>query len=220
LQTYLNDADDRAKWCYLADKTLQKEVPDKPVVKANARVSPFTQTWVPLQKKLPKALKKMFKSAKRFGLKFDALALSKDIKESLPTWFHIGGTEDMARHNNTKCAACLRENHGVRTVGDVLHITERNYARHSRRRNCACNSCKSDRLAGCDSPFKCQEEAVKILDCIHEKWDPQRTVTQTNKELTLDEKQANKEALAEKRAVLFDPSITLQGSRKEGFRIF
>ncbi|KAJ7018664.1 hypothetical protein C8F04DRAFT_894320, partial [Mycena alexandri] len=95
----------------------------------------------------------------------------------------------------------------------------RNYHRHYRRRNCACNTCRSDRGAGCDSPYKCHEEAVKILDCIDEKWDPRIAVNLPNPELTKEEVQLNAQALIDKDSVIFDPSITLQ-NLSDGFRIF
>ncbi|KAJ7469511.1 hypothetical protein FB451DRAFT_1176747 [Mycena latifolia] len=138
-----------------------------------------------------------------------------------------GGTFDRgddardARHlSGGGGAKCLRNIHGVRTVGHILDIIQRNYHRHSRRRNCACNSCRADRLLGCDYPYKCQEEAIKILDCIDEKWDPRCTTNQPNAELTAEERTANSQALEDKKEVIFDPRITLNQPSSNGFRIF
>ncbi|KAJ7756669.1 hypothetical protein B0H16DRAFT_1458120 [Mycena metata] len=156
---------------------------------------------------------------KTFGLTLDALALDKDVKEEIPVWFHPGGTKDLARHNNSKFANCLRDNHGAKTVGHILLIVQRNYLCHYRRRNCACNCCKADRAAGCESPYKCHEEGIKILDCINEKWDPRVTVNQPNRELTKEEKVTNFLAVAEKEMVTFDPSIKIQ-ALSDGFRIY
>ncbi|KAJ7252019.1 hypothetical protein C8J57DRAFT_1238360 [Mycena rebaudengoi] len=185
-----------------------------------ARVNPFIQTWGPLIDKLPKPLRKMYKTAKKFGVKLDALAISKDVKESLPMWFHAGATTDLKRRNNTALAKCLRKNHGVVTVGDTLELVERNYQGHSRRRNCACNSCKADRHKGCEIPYKCQEEAVKILDCLSEKWDPRMFVNQPNPELDQDDRARNSEAIQNKTEVQFDPRITLTDNLSDGFRVF
>ncbi|KAJ7128148.1 hypothetical protein C8R43DRAFT_835695, partial [Mycena crocata] len=185
----------------------------------STRVNPFVQTWAPLQKKLPKPLKKMWKIASRFHLRFDALALAKNIKEELPVWFHIGGKVDLARHNNTNCAKCLSTNHRVKTVGHISSIIQRNYARHNRRRNCACPSCKEDRRMGCDAPYKCQEEALKILDCLNDKWDPRQNTHQLNADLSKEELLVNSEAIINKDEVIFDPKITLC-SVEDGYRIF
>ncbi|KAJ7803830.1 hypothetical protein B0H13DRAFT_1583577, partial [Mycena leptocephala] len=123
------------------------------------------------------------------------------------------------RHNNSDCAHCLRDTHKIRLAGDVLELIQRDYRRHSRRRNCACIPCRADRLDGCAIPFKCLEEAIKILNCLHEKWDPRRPVNQPLSDLTEAEKEANLEAVKENDPVVFDPKIQL-GKRTDGFRIF
>ncbi|KAJ7045183.1 hypothetical protein C8F04DRAFT_941214, partial [Mycena alexandri] len=161
----------------------------------------------------------MVKTANKFRLKFDALALTKEVKGELPLWFHHGAKIDLGRHNNSVCATCLRNKHGVRSVEDILIVIERNYYRHSRRRNCACDSCKSDRLKGCEYPYKCQEEAIKILDCINEKWDPRLEVNQPNAELTNEELARNTTAIDEKEEVIFDPKITMNRV-EDGYRVF
>ncbi|KAJ7077991.1 hypothetical protein B0H15DRAFT_762500, partial [Mycena belliarum] len=191
-----------------------------PVVREKARVSPFLQSWAPLQRKLPRSLKRLYKTAAKFNLKFDALALSKDVKEELPIWFHNGASSDLRRHNNTRNADCLRENHGVIKVGDVTNLINRNYICHSRRRNCACTPCKDDRSQGCNAPYKCQEEAIKILDCLNEKWDPRKEIAPTNPDLLPDERDKNVQALAEKEVLTFDPKVIMNGPSVDGYRIF
>lgn len=114
LQDFLTkEGDKRAKWCSLVDGCLRKQVQQGVIVDEKVRISPFKQKWAPLQNKLPRALKQMLKTAKKFHLHFDALALAKDIKEELPAFFHIGGTKDSTRHNNSGCANCLRDLHEV-----------------------------------------------------------------------------------------------------------
>ncbi|KAJ7831992.1 hypothetical protein B0H13DRAFT_2430136 [Mycena leptocephala] len=152
-------------------------------------------------------------------LKFDALALQEEVKKELPVFLHLGGQGTLNWHNNSDCAYCLRSNHKIRLTGDVLNLIQRYYRHHSRRRNCACNPCKADRLAGCAVPFKCLEEAVTILNCIHEKWDPRRPVNQRLPDLTEEEKKANLEALEKNDPIVFDPRIQPR-SRVDGFRIF
>ncbi|KAJ7809293.1 hypothetical protein B0H14DRAFT_2867410 [Mycena olivaceomarginata] len=90
----------------------------------------------------------------------------------------MGGNRDMGRRNNSKCAKCLRDFHKVQATGDVLAIVERDYQGHSRRRNCPCRTCREDQLRGCSAPYLCLEEAIKMLDCLYEKWDPRIEVNQ------------------------------------------
>ncbi|KAJ7788808.1 hypothetical protein B0H14DRAFT_2397988 [Mycena olivaceomarginata] len=161
----------------------------------------------------------MLVAARTFCLTLDALALSKDLKEELPIFFHVGLKKGRTKHNNSECARCLRDNHNMRTTGDTLAIVERNYFRHSRRKNCACGSCREDRGRGCISPYLCQEEAIKFLDGLAEKWDPRRKINQPCAELTEEEIDANKAAMDKDEPVIFDPKIIVH-KLSEVFRIF
>ncbi|KAJ7740170.1 hypothetical protein B0H14DRAFT_2250416, partial [Mycena olivaceomarginata] len=208
LKRYLtSEGENRAKWCNLADNRLSKETPEGINVHKDIRDSPFKQSWKPLQRTLPRALKKMLTTARDFHLTLDALALSKEVKENLPIFFHTGIKEEVTKHNNSKCANCLRDRHKMRSAEDALKIVERNYLRHSRRKNCACNPCRADRNLGCGWPVKCQDEAIRFLDDLAEKWDPRRNVHQPNPELTEEERDSNTNALNEDKVLVFDPKI-------------
>ncbi|KAJ6594981.1 hypothetical protein B0H10DRAFT_1829527, partial [Mycena sp. CBHHK59/15] len=63
---------------------------------------------------------------------------------------------------------------------------------------------------GCIKPFHCQEEAIKLLDCLHPKWDPRHLIHQPNPELTAEEHAANIFALEDQNPITFDPNITLE----------
>jgi hypothetical protein len=107
----------------------------------------------------------------------------------------------------------------MHTTGDALAIVERNYFRHSRQKNCACGSCRKDRGRGCNSPYLCQEEAIKFLDGLAEKWDPRRKINQPYAELTKEEIDANQAAIDKDEPVTFDPKITVD-RLPEFFRVF
>ncbi|KAJ7799729.1 hypothetical protein B0H13DRAFT_1932967 [Mycena leptocephala] len=55
---------------------------------------------------------------------------------------------------------------------------------------------------------------------LHPKWDPRRTIYQSNPGLTVDEQMENKLAFNDKKPVTFDPNITVQSSIALGFRAF
>jgi hypothetical protein len=179
------------------------------VVDAKVRDSPFNQTWKPLQKSLPKALKKLLQTAKNFHLVFDALAISKDLREEFPIFFHYGGNENLPKLNNSKKAKCLCDNHDIRSAGDTLAIVERNYTNHQQRKNWACRPCRDDRGAGYGAPNNCLKEAIKLLNCLHEKWDLCIQVHQTIPDLSEEQSNDNIEALEEDEPVIFDPKIHL-----------
>ncbi|KAJ7154899.1 hypothetical protein C8R43DRAFT_863419, partial [Mycena crocata] len=142
------------------------------------------------------------------------------IKRSLPIWFHSAAKNDLNHLNNSTSSKCLRTIHGVLTVGDLMSFTTGESPRHSRRKNCACPACKYDRNLGCIKPYMCREEALKLLDCIHPKWDPRHHIHESNPGLTDDELSENQKAFEEKKAVIFDTNITLQSSIKLAFRVF
>ncbi|KAJ7626815.1 hypothetical protein FB45DRAFT_673790, partial [Roridomyces roridus] len=104
---------ERAKWSALANGRLRKEVQGNTTVDPKVRDNPFTQSWKPLQKNLPRAIKRMLGTIRRNKLTFDALALSKELKEELPMFFHYGAE---GLKNNSTCADCLRDNHEARLV--------------------------------------------------------------------------------------------------------
>jgi ribonuclease HI len=154
-------------------------------------------TWKSLQKSLPKALKKLLQTAKNLCLVFDPLAISKDLREEFPIFFHYGGNENLPKLNNSKRAKCLRDNHDMRSAGDALVIVEHNYTNHQQHKNCACRPCRDDGAADCGAPNKCLEEAIKFLNCLHEKWDPRIQVHQTIPDLSEEQSSDNTEALEE-----------------------
>ncbi|KAJ7831750.1 hypothetical protein B0H13DRAFT_1654551 [Mycena leptocephala] len=214
-----NEGPNRAKWCDLAKHRFNSKVSQGPASDESIRISPYYQTWKPLQNKLPQPLKKMLKTAMKFNLKFDALALKTEVKNELPVFLHLGGKEALNRHNNSVGALCLRANHESKLTGDLLKMIQRDYSRHNRRRNCACPPCKADRQAGCRAPFKCLEEAITILDCVYEKWDPRSPLNQPLPNLTEDEKETNLKAFDEDGTIMFDPKVQLE-TCIDGFRIF
>ncbi|KAJ7815789.1 hypothetical protein B0H14DRAFT_2171639, partial [Mycena olivaceomarginata] len=143
-----------------------------------------------------------------------------DIKSGLPIWFHIGADKKLNKLNNSDCAKCLRNNHKVVTVGDMVQVAASTHTMHKRRCNCACPPCRADRNQGCLNPYKCRDEALKILDCLNEKWDPRREVIKRNDDLTDDEIQANKVAIQNRKPALFNTAITLKTNIANAFRLF
>jgi len=93
----------------------------------------------------------MLKTGKEFNLNFEALKLPDSLKIKLPAWYHIGIKNlQNSKLNNTPGSKCLRDNHGTRTVGDLIKNTKRGRDNtpphgHLDRKNCACKYCRSDR---------------------------------------------------------------------------
>lgn len=126
--------------------------------------------------------------------------------------------------NNAECK-CLRENHSVRTVAEVMRVIRRTSdptVRHLQRRNCACTYCKNDReRMGCTNPNKCTKAAMRIIQTIKPKWDVSREAPNDNLTLTTSRKEKNIEERQNPHGKLtFNPTVTTMMPLAEGFRIF
>ncbi|EIM86442.1 uncharacterized protein STEHIDRAFT_57307, partial [Stereum hirsutum FP-91666 SS1] len=152
-----------------------------------------------------------------------------EYRRSLPAWFHIGPDRKMKHHTNTKVAKCLRENHGVNTVGDLEdfgisreneeHKTKR-YPNSTKIRPCGCADCEADRRRGCTDPHKCLRRAKIILAHILPKWHPQTQGNDDTLDLSKEDVEANETARANKQPVTFNPDVHCQGNLSQGVRVF
>ncbi|KAJ7127523.1 hypothetical protein C8R43DRAFT_897268, partial [Mycena crocata] len=149
----------------------------------------------------------------------DALDIDIELKREMPIWYHIGAN---TRMNNSIASKCLRNNHKIRTIGDVIDFINReDQSRpHYQRINCACWLCKADRDCGCRKPSSCQEQAIKLLNDIFPKWDPRRIIRQSNPPLDHDQQAENISAFESKKPVIFDPNVTVNDSLSSTFRAF
>ncbi|KAJ6618105.1 hypothetical protein B0H10DRAFT_1795903, partial [Mycena sp. CBHHK59/15] len=218
LQRYLNFGPTRPTYTFFLDQIFAKHVPDSPIVSPDCRINPFLQTWSPMILSLPEPCKTILKTAHEFNVRLDALNVDNELKCSLPIWFHPAADKNLNYLNNSRPSKCLRTFHSVRTVGDLMAITTGDNLRHSRRKNCACPTCKYDRNLSCIGPYACRDEAHKLLDCLHLKWDPRCELHQPNPALTTEELLENKQAFDQKEPVIFDPNITMKLSIALGFK--
>ncbi|KAG1816752.1 uncharacterized protein BJ212DRAFT_1271086 [Suillus subaureus] len=116
----------------------------------------------------------MLKTAKKLNLSFVPPKLSKNLKMQLPTWFHLGAPPKTYNKSKDKC---LQTNHETNTIKDLLTTSKRIHTnttspKHSPRKNCACQACKTDRNNGCLNPHKCAASANMILNKLNQKLNP------------------------------------------------
>ncbi|KAJ7243830.1 hypothetical protein B0H12DRAFT_995953, partial [Mycena haematopus] len=172
-------------------------------------------------------------TARKYHLRFAALAFSADIKLKLPLWKHPGMNQELYKKACRRdSAACLRLNHEVREVQDALNIANRRTLIIRKphlinpsgigRKNCGCPACVLDRSQlGCNNPGECIETAKMLINSIFPRWDPRMDNLDLHDELALTpaEKAENEMALDTNRLFAFDPNITLS-DMSHGFRIF
>ncbi|TFY58490.1 hypothetical protein EVJ58_g6390 [Rhodofomes roseus] len=230
VKSYLTLTADRPRWAFAVDIMFSLNASrDAGAIKRDAQINTFLQSWSPKTRggsRLPEYLKKMLNTAKKYNVSFAAIKLDTQIKTALPIWYHLGATKQLRRLNNTKISNCLRDNHGVRYVADLLAPSKRRCYITAREVSndflppCSCNECEDDKARGCKSPMRCCRAAENLLAQVRPKWNPQMEPSPDNLSLTKNRRAANTEALKNKGDVLFDPSLTTRGPLQEAFRAF
>ncbi|KAI0081366.1 hypothetical protein K474DRAFT_1562372, partial [Panus rudis PR-1116 ss-1] len=171
----------------------------------------------------------MMKVAQKYNVRLDAIKLSKVAKKSLPIWYHVGGTDNLKTLNNSPRAQCLRKNHKVRTIGDLLKIVRRENRPmmdppHIKQNHCSCQYCREDSIEGCTAPHSCTQCAHKLLQRLHDIWKISVTPPQDNLTLTHRRRRQNERAQNEEdedhTELIFNPSVTTRNIYLEGIRVF
>ncbi|TFY51822.1 hypothetical protein EVJ58_g10361 [Rhodofomes roseus] len=133
-------------------------------------------------------------------------------------WLH-GEAEDRIRRLNSSAASeCLRDRHGLRSVGSAEQIADNlTHPSHKARRNCACPNCKQSRLQlQCENPHACYKRARELLDQLPEKWDPRKPKPDDNGGVAL----VRIDDAEDENTTYFDSNITTSGDLSDIFRIF
>ena len=230
LKSYLDLTTNRPTWAYVADVLISEHVSKASgAVAKQAQINTFLQTWKPSlhsTSNLPKDIIQMLQIGKELNVNLEALKLSDSLKEKLPAWYHLGTNKQLTSLNNHKQSKCLRENHAVKTVGDLMQNIKRGKDNspqhiHRDRVNCACNYCKYDRsIYKCQAPNKCFKMAELLLQQLQPKWAPDNKPPIDNLTHTASRRQANSKAREENGRVVFNPSITTDDDLSHNFRIF
>jgi hypothetical protein len=109
---------------------------------------------------------------------------------------------------------CLRERHGVRSVGQAEQLAEP--PPDHKRRWCKCTLCQRLRRDKCKDPAKCIERAKRLLDTLPGKWDPmnENTIAEGNNHERADLDEEGGEWIT------FKPHSLVLGELSNAFRIF
>lgn len=210
----------RPQWAFFVNAILARAALNSPIVKPNAKINPFLQTWSPSQKKLPAHLRRIILTAKKYGTRWEAITINPSIARELPVWFHIGASMDLNKLNNHVYAACLRDNHLATSVGHIETIANRNSPLHRQNKNCMRNHCSQDRTeAKCEKPYKCAKLAQSILRCILPKWHPQTSSPSYSLNIA-PEQIPDKTDENDQNIMIFDPTYPSPNSLYTGFRVF
>ena len=120
VRSYLN-FEQRPTWAHVADDLLRLNAAGPPTLMADnkSRLNPFLQSWRPKTSgkycTLPNSLIHMLRTAKKYNVMLAPIALSKNLKDSLPIWSHLA----IPRHaypQNPATIRCLHDVHHISTV--------------------------------------------------------------------------------------------------------
>ncbi len=222
LKAYLCMGQERPLWAFLADDILANHVPKncRPSTRA-LRVNPFFQKWSPKLRGLPEELKGMLKVAKKYGVRLEGLAFSRDILKQMPLWDHEkADSRKLGRLTMpSKLRSCLIDRHEVRTVGDFVALAMAlESPMHRRKASCKCAKCNHLRVTvGCENPFACASRARDMLDTLPHKWNPLKSQPEDCevRQRGTPEERENDEIM-----VTFDRNVTTYGDLGQAVRIF
>ncbi|KAF5381553.1 hypothetical protein D9615_005523 [Tricholomella constricta] len=181
LRSYLRFDDERPRWAKVADELMGRNISTRRRVRDETSiVNPYLQNYTVKTRMsnttLPESLIRMLRTADKHNVSFAPIALSTELKNEMPMWYHVGVTNNKTLINNDDWARCQRHNHKITTVGEMLtYINKRptpGERTHKERVNCACKCCQRSRRLGCQNPDKCRKVGKKSLNALSDKWHP------------------------------------------------
>ncbi|KAF5371874.1 hypothetical protein D9615_006992 [Tricholomella constricta] len=127
-------------------------------------------------------LRNLQKTAKKYNLRPEGLAFSKEIVRRRPIWYHGEAHKKIRRMNHGYISECLKGKHEVKLTGDAETLAELlNAPDHNVSNLCECQKCQYYRqVVGCPHPHECATKAKSLLDTLPAKWDPRRAPTPSN----------------------------------------
>ncbi|EPS95521.1 hypothetical protein FOMPIDRAFT_1108758, partial [Fomitopsis schrenkii] len=231
VKRYLDLSPARPMWAWAVDVLLSRHATsDAGAINTKAQVNSFLQSWSPAvgaRSTLPRYLKSMLLTAKKHDVSFAAIKLSRKSKHRLPIWYHLGSVRKLRAMNNSPGGKCLRDNHSVQYVADLLPLRDRgcvlqvNWQGPARPPpDCPCPACVGDRDQGCRHPQRCCLYAAALLEQIRPKWHPDADAQADGLTLTSRRKEKNRVALSKGEDLIFDPTVTSDEPLEESFRAF
>jgi len=204
LQKYLTPGNKRPRWAFIVDRILAKNAVKKPIVDENSKISWIMQTWHESEaswSKIPNEIKEMLKVARKYNAGIDVINVSLKTKKEMPIWHHIAATDNYGW--NKKAARTLRNNHKVKTVGDITNIIN-----------------TPNNNWGCVNHHKCIDMANTLLGKVTAKFNPNKeNPNKDNLDHTPRRKNKNMKGKITEEELTFNPEVTAQKDPLEEVRI-
>ena len=223
MKEYLNLSPSRLTWAKITDIAIDAVAPQTNL--GPARLNTFLQTWMPetrgeRARKLNQDTTRMLKVVRMHKVSFEAIRLSKKLRNKMPAWYQIGAVN---RSMNSKAMKCSILKHNALTIEDLMKVSEqlREVPPNQQHRNnnfCNCQACRTNNERNCTHPHKCAEEASKRIHLTILRLNPLHNEPQdTRLSLTHRRKEQNSRAREEGSTVTFDPTLTSKDNINECF---
>ncbi|KAJ3568915.1 hypothetical protein NP233_g5392 [Leucocoprinus birnbaumii] len=223
VQTFLSLGPKRPKWTYVEDAIIRSFVA-APYLDILAQGPLYLLQDIPLPapSRLPTQTRRLVKTMKACNARAEPPMPSAAVQLAMPAWRHPGGGNYSRHHTRTQRATCLRRNHGVETIRDLMIVAARlTDWRHKKRRNCACAICKQDReRTNCTNPNRCARQAWDLLGDIGPKWDPRRRLLEYEEPLAIQQEGHLRITERDNNAAPFNADVTTGDDLGDTFRIF
>ncbi len=90
IRSYLNFSPSHPLWAHATDTIIAHHTPrSEESVSLEQRMNIFLQSWKTHTNKLPEDLKGLVKTAQKYNVSLDGLAISPQIQRDMPIWYHI-----------------------------------------------------------------------------------------------------------------------------------
>ncbi|KAF5375493.1 hypothetical protein D9615_009178 [Tricholomella constricta] len=220
LKAYLSLGNDRPLWALIADALLARNTPKtEEKVDKRVRQNIFLQSWKSSTTEragTPPDLRNLQKIAKKYRVRPEGIAFSKDIVRQRPIWYHSDAHKKIRRMNHGPISECLKGNHNVLLTGDAEDVADLlNQPEHQEHNRCACQHCQLYRdITGCTHPHECALKAKALVDTLPPKWDPRQIPDEVDRDEVEDAENIEDEW------TILPHNIPEQGTLANIFRIF
>ncbi|KAJ7083266.1 hypothetical protein C8R43DRAFT_965383 [Mycena crocata] len=132
---------------YITGQSLQQwqavhtdEMRNQHTKKFQVRVNTYLQSWEPKRSSASVGvdLSRMLKIGKTYGLDMEAIAVSREIQNEMPIWYHRKSFAERSLYNHgVEVVDCLRTNHKVMLVRDAVNLgAKMDASRHKPTKRC------------------------------------------------------------------------------------
>jgi len=161
LKRFYLSTKNRPKWTFIANDILQRCMRKSGQrVETTAVTEWIEQTWRVNTRspELPNFLKAIIKAATKYNVRISVLRAPLLLKLKMPAFHHLAASSK--RLNNSRRAKCLRDNHHIVTIEDLIFFAEVEDPNVTIEQDCE---------NGVD---KCKDTARRILRNLSDTWNP------------------------------------------------